>query len=128
MKLMQSILKTKYAIKVTSLIFGFIFWAMLSNNHTTQLTLDVPLCFFGTSTTKDIDAPETITLQLSGKRSDLYRLDREHVALHVDSDELSPGHHLLEITPEKLFLPQTIKLVNWRPLNPVIIITEKNQA
>jgi hypothetical protein len=121
-------LKTNHALKMTSLIFGFTFWVIFSNNHLSTMNMEVPLCFFGEIDTKEIDAPETIHIQLSGKRFDLYHLNRDALALHINIDELSNGHHVLEITPQKLFLPQTIKLVHWRPSNPLITIIEKNKT
>lgn len=86
--------------------------------------MTVPLCFYGTSEDKEVRAPESVAVTLSGKREDLIALDLNNIALHINMEELRMGDNLIEVSTEKLFLPSTVKVVHWSPLNPVVTLTE----
>src|SRR5579885_1148801 len=121
---LKSILESNLSLKAMSLFLGIGFWYIYSSYHPTSITVDVPLCFYGSAADKTIDAPESIKVQLSGKRSDFYNLDLSNLALHINADELIPGDQLIDITEEKLFLPKKIKLLSYTPLNPTITLKE----
>jgi hypothetical protein len=127
MKLITNVLKTNLSLKSISFLLGFFCWFIFSNTEHSSITLEIPICTFGDSEqAKELKGIETVQVELSGKRSDLYALDRELLGLHINLDELEAGDHLLEISPEKLFLPSSIKLVHWSPSNPVITVIQKS--
>lgn len=121
----KNLLETNLSLKIVSLLFGVSFWAIFTTWHNSSLTTQVPICFYGSNEKRIVDSPETVTVELSGKRSDLLNLDLENLAVHVNSDELIAGENLIELSHEKLFLPCGVKLVHYFPSNPIITITDK---
>lgn len=123
--LLKSLLTNNLLLKVASLIFGIGLWIILGASHTNTLYVDVPLCFYG-GQNKEVEAPEFITVELAGKRSDLYCLDFDNLAVHLNLDEFTVGSHVIEITAEQLFLPSSVKVIHCSPSNPVIKIHDKD--
>jgi len=82
-----------------------------------MVTLSVPLCFYNLPADSSIEAPESISLTIAGKRSEIRALEQEHLAVHIDASELQPGKQLVAITDKKLLLPSSIKLVQHTPSN-----------
>lgn len=115
-------------LKVISCILGYAFWTVLSATHTNTVRVDVPVCFYAQEDRHDIKAPETIKVTLSGKRSDLLAVDTKALAIHVNAAQLHNGHNQLVINNETLFLPDTVKLVNYCPSNSVIDVQEKSSV
>lgn len=120
----KNLLETNLALKIVSFMFGLSFWIIFSAQFADTITVDVPLCFYGTTRTIT-HAPETLRVALSGKRTDLYALDFNALALHINTDSLAVGEQVLEPSAPALFLPSTVKLVHWSPLNPLVTVTEK---
>lgn len=107
-------------IKIIALIVGYSLWHVLGNSHTTTIQCSVPLCFYNIPTGKTINAPEQISIQIIGKRSDIRSLDTEQLALHIDAELLHDGKNLLAITQNALFLPESMKLIHYSPSNPIV--------
>lgn len=117
---LKKIRSNNLLIKVLSFIFGYCVWSMFSARNVSTMELEVPLCFFNKPTSLQLQAPETITVQLSGKRSTLRALDRNTLAIHIDASRLHEGANPLVLENETLFLPSTIKLIHYIPANLVI--------
>ena len=98
-------------------MLGYAFWCMLSQSHTTQLHVTVPLTFYNVPKTLSLQAPEEIPVTLVGKRIDLWHIDRKTLAIHVDLAGKKAGSHPLQLAATHLFLPETIKLVDYTPCN-----------
>lgn len=107
-------------LKLISLLLGYTFWHIFGNFHTTTAWITVPLCFYNVSTERSIHAPESLSIKITGKRSDLRTLDTSELAVHVNAERLCEGKNLLTITPETFFLPESIKLVHYAPINPMV--------
>lgn len=90
-----------------------------------HVQLTIPLCFSELPHTYAIQAPEKVAITLKAKRSDLYKLDRETLAAHVNINKLLPGKHGIILTEQHLFLPKNIALTHYKPANLCIIISEK---
>jgi hypothetical protein len=78
--------------------------------------LTVPVCFDDAPENLLIESPEVVKIQVSGKRADLRNLNLNNLAFHIDAQKLSVGNNRLAITAEKLFLPESINLLNYSPL------------
>jgi len=87
----KKIILSNLTLKIVSLIIGYGFWFTFSQSHTIAINVDVPLCFHSTSKQYTVSAPEYITVNLAGRRSDLLNIDLENLALHVDAAELMVG-------------------------------------
>jgi hypothetical protein len=112
-------------IKIISLALGYGLWALFNQMHPSTVTLSIPLCFYGETTAKrTLAAPETITVTLAGKRSDLARLDLETLAAHIDAATLVPGPNPITLTQAHLFLPATCNLVHCTPSNILVSLKE----
>lgn len=120
--LRKTIFNKNAPLKVCSLALGYTFWYVFGNLFTINITTDVPLCFFNTSPHLSIQAPDTVQIILSGKRTQLQTLDTNHLAIHINAQDLPIGTQPLRITQATLFLPDSIKLVHYEP-TPVIVTT-----
>ena len=127
-ELLKKILYSNAPLKAIALILGYSFWYILGHGHTVTVWLDVPLSFYAIPSHLTLHAPDTIAINLTGKRTDLYNLDQNQLAIHIDSHELLSGYNNLAITAETLFLPDTIKLVHYKPSNILIEVQEKTEV
>lgn len=114
-------------LKVISLMLGYTFWYIFGNSHTSTVWITVPLCFYNVPTAQTIRAPETISIKVAGKRSDLRSLDPEQLAIHINAEKLQHGRNILALTDDALFLPNFIKLVHYTPSNPMVEILPLNE-
>lgn len=107
-------------LKIISLILGYTFWYIFGSSHTSTAWITIPLYFYNVPEEKSIKAPETLSAKISGKRSELRMLDTKELAIHINAQQLHDGKNLLTITPEIIFLPDSIKLVHYCPSNPTV--------
>ena len=122
--LMQKIVNNA-PIKIISVIFGYLFWNIVSQSHVAEISLDVPLCFYKVPDNITLDSPEKIKIHLSGKRADLDTLDIKNLAAHLNMQDTEVGKQTITLQGEELFLPESIKLVRYTPANIVIFSREK---
>lgn len=115
------------SLKLISLIFGFTFWYIFGNLHSSTAWITVPLCFYNIPQNCQLKGPDSISLKITGKRSDLRALDIEQLAIHINANRLKHGKNLLYINQDTIFLPDAIKLVHYCPLNPVIELANKEE-
>lgn len=107
-------------LKVISLLLGYTFWYIFGNSHTSTAWITVPLCFYNIPKQNSIRAPEALSVKIAGKRTELRSLDIHELAIHVNAAHLHEGKNILTITPETIFLPESIKLVHYSPSNPMV--------
>ncbi len=112
-------------LKIISIVLGYSFWYILSSSHTSTAWISIPLYFYNVPTEKSINAPEVLSVKISGKRDELRMLDLQELAIHVNATQLHDGKNLLTITPETIFLPKRIKLVHYSPSNPTVELVQK---
>lgn len=116
-------------LKVIALLIGYTFWYIFGGSHAAVAELSVPLCFYHVPADTHINAPESISVKLAGKRSDIRAVEHEHLAVHIDASRLQKGKNLLTITKQELLLPNSIKLVQYSPSNPTVeLLTHKPSA
>lgn len=113
-------------LKIVSFIIGYTFWYIFGHTHTITTRVRVPVSFYGAPHAMVINSPESITLELSGKRSTLRALDKHTLALHIDAQKLHHGPNTISISSRNLFLPDNIKLLNYSPSNMVIQVSYNN--
>lgn len=112
-------------LKIISLVIAYGLWSLLNQMHATLLTTTVPLCFYNIPTHKTINAPEAVTITLSGKRNELARIDLSTLAAHINAKDLIPGPHNLSLTREHFFVPTSCNLVHYKPSNIMISVQEE---
>lgn len=122
---LKNILFNNAPLKTISLFLGYSFWHVASINQIIKISTTVPLYFSSTPDNITVKAPETITITLQGKRSDLYGLEKESLAAHVNISKLLPGKHGIILKEHHLFLPQTIALSDYEPSNLSCTIINK---
>jgi len=103
---------------------GFTFWFIWSEKQTTSCRVDVPLCVYNVPETANFDAPETVKIELSGKLKDLYDLDLNNLAIHIDGASLREGSNQCIVKNEQLFVPEAIKMIHCTPSNILISYNE----
>jgi len=119
---LKTILIKNTPLKVCSFILGYTLWSTFSSMQTITQELTVPLCCYQMPATIDFDAPETINITLSGKKNQLASINAQNLAVHIDAGDLPLGNNPIAVTAEKLFLPESIKLVHYSPA-PLMITT-----
>jgi len=127
-QMLRKIFLNNTQIKLISLILGYCFWYVVSQSHISNITVDVPICFYKTNNTLTIEAPEKIKIQLSAKRADLYTINMKTLAFHIDMQDATQGTRILKLSEEQLLLPESIKLVRCYPANIYITVTKKEQS
>ena len=117
-------------LKVSSLIFGYLFWLMIAQNQHISINHQVPLYFFGLN--KDLKttaAPEQINAIISGKRMDLANFNLDENSAHIDVSNLdTAGSYNVKVPKENIFLHNHFKLLNYWPSSLSIQIDQKNIA
>lgn len=108
-------LTSNLALKVLSLIAGYTFWLLLSQNREITLWVTVPLSFYNTASSISIDAPASIAVELSGKRAALESLDFDSLSVHINAQKFNKGSHIIPILEHNLFLPDKITMVHSKP-------------
>jgi len=111
-------------IKIISLILGYSFWYIFSQSHVCRIWVDAPISFYNTPENLQIEAPEKIKIQLSAKRADLYTIDKETLAFHIDMQDAKKGNVNTQLQQEHLLLPESIKMVRCYPANIAVSVTE----
>lgn len=122
--ILKKIFLSNAQIKIISLLLGYSFWYIFSQAHIARIWVEVPICFYQLPQNFQVEAPEKIRIQLSGKRSDLYTIDMETLAFHIYMQEKTKGTHVLKLSEQQLFLPNSIKMVRCYPANIAVHIKE----
>ena len=125
---LKNLFLTNAPLVIISLFLGYSFWYIASYDQTVTLQINIPLCFAGTMNNYAIDAPEKIDITLKGKRADIYALDKESLAAHINTSKLLPGKHGILLTEQHLFLPKNVVLVQYKPTNLTITISETKNS
>lgn len=113
-------------LKCTALILGYTFWYFFSAMHWHKISLTVPINIHTIASDTTIKAPESITIELAGKRAALRFLDRSPLSLRLCAEQLALGPNKIVVSPANLFLPDTVQLTNYYPSN--LIVTVKKTA
>ncbi len=124
MKSFRSAFRSPIFLKVSSLILGFLLWSTVSELFTRSLWVAVPLSFYNTNEGTKISAPETVNIELSGKRSHMKQIDKKTLALHIDAQSLQLGENHLTITREQLLMPPSISVATVIPQKVVVQVTQ----
>lgn len=125
MTLFTKIITNKYNIALYSVIIGFSFWYFLTSFRPIEITLAVPLSFYGQDIeTHSFISNELISVTLKGLKSDFYNMQFRNLAIYINSETLKLGENALALNPKDLFLPDEIKLLHYKPSN---IVIQKNK-
>ena len=120
-------IKTTYlnslALKCLALIFGYGLWHCVSTHQKIQITQKVPVCFYNTVADQIIIAPESISIAIYGARKDLFKTTFDS-AIHYDAQTLHEGSQTTLITKEQIFLPESVRLVHYKPTAITIVVRE----
>jgi hypothetical protein len=122
--LLKNLFCSNALLKIICLLLGYSFWYIASFDHVVTIQVNVPLCFTATADNYRINAPEAIDITIKGKRADMYALEKESLAAHININNLVPGNHGIILTEQHLFLPKSITLVNYKPANLSLTIQE----
>ncbi len=107
-------------LKIISLLLGYTFWYIFGSSHISTAWITIPLCFYNVPKQNSIKAPESLSVKIAGKRTELRSLDIQELAIHIDAAHLREGKNILAITPDTIFLPDSIKVIHYSPSNPMV--------
>ena len=122
---MKKIIFNNFQIKLVALLLGYSFWYIFSQSHTIRIRVNVPVCFYNIPNALDIQCKDTVKVELFAKRADLYTIDRDTLAFHIDAHNCHRGDMVIKLTQEQLLLPETIRMARCYPSNIAACITEK---
>lgn len=122
---LKNLLFSNAPLKIISLLLGYSFWHVASINQIITISTTIPLYFSSTPHQVSVKTPDEVTVTLQGKRSDLYGLEKESLAAHVNISKLLPGKHGIILKEHHLFLPHTITLLQYKPSNLSCTIVDK---
>ena len=112
---LQRALYNPACIKLSALLIGYSLWFYLGQYFTSSQWVQVPLCFYSIPAQMSIKAPETVWIELTGKRIDIRHLDLRTLALHVNAQAFKPGKQNYTINYTDLFLPSCVRVSTSRP-------------
>jgi hypothetical protein len=118
--------KSKILRSFFAVVAAILWWGAYESYRVIERAYTIPCCVYYQDSEKHAhldEAPEMIQVQLRGTRRALRTLDTESLAAHIDGILLEKGKQQLLITEENLFLPPTIKLINWSPSNSYLKIS-----
>ena len=127
MRLLRSTLTSPLFLKATSLILGFLLWSTVSDLFPRRMWLTVPVCFYNTGLNR-VSAPETINIELTGKRAHIKQINKDSLALHIDAASLRQGDNHLTITRDQLLLPPTISVTTVIPHKVIVHLTSGDSS
>ena len=122
MRALRTSLTSPLFLKVTSLIIGFLLWSTVNHLFTYSTWVTVPICFYNVDA-KQIDAPESMNIELTGKRAHIRHINHDALAVHIDASQLTYGTHQLTVTSNQLLLPPSITATTVIPHTILITIT-----
>ncbi|OGB86464.1 hypothetical protein A3J41_02810 [candidate division TM6 bacterium RIFCSPHIGHO2_12_FULL_38_8] len=99
--------------KITALILGYTIWLFGSNYQWVTREYSIPVCFIEEH--RNIQAPETIKIKISGPRNQMHYLHPDELAMNLDVSDLTDGKHEIILNPSNLFLPESLKLIELVP-------------
>ncbi len=115
-----------HSLKVVSLIFGYLFWAILAQNQNAQININIPIYFYGLKNNLEIESQENLKVKIEGRRSDLCKLDLKQLAAHFDISHIdNVGEYKIDVQKADLFLHKKFKLIEYSPQIITIQIKEK---
>lgn len=120
----KTLITNNLTLKVISLIMGFTFWFVWSDKQPTSCRVDVPLCVYNVPEHAAFQAPETVKVELCGKLKDLYDLDLDNLAIHIDGSTLHEGNNQCIVKNEQLLIPDDVKMTHCAPSNIMISYNE----
>lgn len=123
--LLKRALLNNVQIKLFSIFFGYVCWSIVNQSHTDDMWIDVPVCFDQAIENLHIQSPETVKINLSGRRSDLRAIDINSSAVHIDTRDLKDGKNIIALSERKVLLPETIQVIGWIPTHLKIEMTKK---
>lgn len=107
-------------LKVMAVVLSCSWWLHMNYNKEIACHVHVPVLFEHVPTEASVCAPETVRLTLKGTRSHLYGLDQEQLAVHVDCKDLKQGPQELAVTRQKIFLPESVTVLDYTPCSITI--------
>lgn len=122
MRALRTTLTSPLFLKATSLVIGFLLWSTINHLFTYSTWVTVPICFYNVEA-KQIDAPESMNIELTGKRAHIRHINTEALAVHLDASLLTYGTHKLSINAKNLLLPPSISVTTVIPHHLIVTIT-----
>jgi len=112
-------------LKILALCIGYGLWYILSQTNSATITVSVPLCFDNTQQTQTIEAPETVSVTLSGPRNELATLELDSLAIHLEISHLPLKKHTITLCSNNLHLPEQVNLIHYEPSPITLQINEQ---
>lgn len=127
MKSFRNAYQSTIFLKVSSLIIGFALWSSVCELFPRSQWFTIPISFYNRDS-RNIQAPEIVQVEFTGKRSHMNRIDKKSIAAHIDAQSLRMGDNPLTITREHLLLPPSIVVTTVIPQSIVVRVTKGSEV
>ena len=114
-------------LKISSLLLGAFFWYVWSGIYPLTRNVSVPLSFYNIPDGAVVTSPEELTVQLRGTRQAFLALDAETLAMYIDAHRFAEGPNNVTVGADSLFLPESVRLVDYTPSNIVALMGHEEQ-
>ena len=124
--LIKKIFKTKFLLKVLAIIYAYLWWVIISQSLGSTIKINLPILLYDAPENLNIKAPDSVDLYIKGKRYDIRNFLSQSPTINVDAKRFSdPGHHKYPILQEHIFLPEEIKLLDYKPSQLDVYVIRK---
>lgn len=126
MKITSRIHLSNHTLKALSIIFGYTLWLIFAQANRINISYDIPIAFYGLSESLSVDSQDTVFAHITGKRSDLSKINISQPAVHIDLSYIKdPGNYEINLSENQFFLRNEIKLLNYFPSKLIIRVKSK---
>ena len=125
--IVKSLFTHQAILKINACIIAYFLWAFLGECYMITQWVNVPICFYNIPANCTLTStPATIQVCLQAKRTALRKCT--DLAFHINADSLSGKATTILPQEEELFLPRTIKMVQYKPYTVKIDIKKETTA
>jgi hypothetical protein len=111
----QRILYSSLSLKVLAVIIGYFIWLFASYHMFTTRAVRIPLYFYNTNTSTNIDAPESVKVILKGYKHHLYDISDESLGIYIDSEKIPYGTSSFYFNSSDLPMSPSITCTHYVP-------------
>ena len=124
--LIKKIFKTRLLLKVLAIIYAYLLWVIISQSLTSSIKINIPIVLYNEPKNINIKSTDSIDLYIKGKRHDIRNFLSQSPTVTIDAEKFSnEGNHKYPILQEHIFLPEEIKLLNYKPSQLDVYVIQK---
>ena len=121
--ILKKIFTTKLLLKVVAILYAYFLWLIISQSLSTSLDTKLPIIIYNIPQQHTVKAPSYVNVRLTGKRMELRDFVSQSPSVNIDGSTFFVGDNDCPVLQEHIFLPQEIKLIDYKPSRLKIRVT-----